>query len=258
MIESRQDIREEDLKNWKLLERFQTILLPQLQGIPVLASEEDPRRKLTREGYFSLFLFGLLNPIVTSMRGLCAATKFRKMREVCAAPVSSTAFSEAQHLFKPDILANIVRQLARQAKGMPEFGDPQVRAAVQALTIADGSIFRAVNRMLWTPASGSGCAVRLNLHFSAFDQVPEDWSITPGQVSELKAFKKMAKPGSMYVGDRLYSLDHLFLKQMKKEGVDFVVRLMGHIIRTPIHPPRPLTEEDRQAGVVSDQIVELG
>lgn len=249
---------EEELRNWKLLEQFRKVLLPRLQALPPTRTEEDPRRKLTADSYFSLFLFRMLNPVVTSMRGLCAASKFRKMREVCPHEVAPSSFSEAQHLFNPDILAEIVRDLAAQAKGMAGFGDPQVREAVQALTIVDGTVLRAVNRMTWAPAAGHGSSIKLHLHFSAFDQVPVDWSITPGNVSELKEWKKKTKPGSFFAADRLYSEDHQHLKQLKKKGTDFVIRLLGHVIRTPQQPARPLSEEDRKAGVVSDRIEHLG
>ena len=251
----------EELRNFKLIEHFRTALLPRLQARPLTATEQDPRRKLCAESYFSLYLFRMLNPVITSMRGLCAASHWKKMRAVCAEPVAPSSFSEAQHLFSPEILADIVRDLARQACGMVEFGDARVREAIKVLTIVDGTCLRAVNRMAWAPAAGFNSAIRLHLHFSAFDQVPLDWSITPGHVSELREWKKKtrpAQPGSFIVGDRLYSEDHLFLKELQKKQVDFVVRLLGNCTRVAREPARALSAEDRQAGVTSDQMVELG
>jgi IS4 transposase len=248
----------EELSNWKLLEHFQLLLLPRLKAAGPIPSELDPRRKLAAADYFSLYLFSLLNPVVDSMRGLCVATQFKKMRQVCQGRVSPASFSAGQHLFSPDMLASIVRELAAQAKGTVEFGETRVRQAVEALTLVDGTVLRAVNRMTWAPASGSGCSIRLNLHFSAFDQIPLDWSITPGNISELREWKKRIRPGSFYVGDRLYSEDHLHLKRLKKQGVDFVVRLLGNVIRTAQQEPRGLSAEDRHAGVVSDCVIELG
>ena len=247
-----------ELRNFKLLEHFRTLLLPRLQARPLTATELDPRRTLCADAYFSLYLFRMLNPVITSMRGLCAASQWKKMRTVCAHPVAPSSFSAAQHLFSADILADIVRDLAQQAAGVVEFGDARVREAIKVLTIVDGTCLRAVNRMAWAPAAGFNSAIRLQLHFSAFDQVPLDWSIAPGHVSELRQWKKQVQPGSFVVGDRLYSEDHLFLKQLQKSGTDFVVRLLGNATRVPQEPERPLTAEDRQAGVVRDQLVELG
>lgn len=249
---------EEQLRNWKLVEHFRSALLPKLQARPALPTEVDPRRKLTADSYFSLFLMGMFNPVITSMRGLVAATHFKKGKTLCPHPVSAASFSEAQHLFSPDILAEIVRDLAAQAQGMSQFGNAEARAAVKALTVVDGTVLRAVNRMTWTPSLGKACAVRLNVHFSVFDQVPVDWSITRGNQSELKDWKKRCQPGAFYVGDRLYGEDHLWLKQLQKKGIDFVVRLFGNTARCPAGPPRPLTQADRRAGVISDRKIELG
>jgi hypothetical protein len=45
---------------------------------------------------------GLLNPVVDSMRGLCAASKLgRVQQEICSRPVSLGSFSEAQAVFDP-------------------------------------------------------------------------------------------------------------------------------------------------------------
>ncbi len=69
-------------------------------------------------------------------------------------------------------------------------------------------------------------AVRLNyiLHFSVFDQVPEDWTITPGNVCERKTLKSKARPGQFYVADR-HSDDYAFLGRMVRQQTDFVLRL---------------------------------
>jgi hypothetical protein len=248
---------EQELHHWKLLDRFREKLLPRL-GQAGATAGAGPQNQLTPEAYFSLFLFRMLNPVITSMRGLCAATSFVKMKGVAPQPVAPSSFSEAQHLFSPEILCGVARDLAAQARGQMQFGDPRVRQAVEALTIVDGTLLRAVNRMAWTPQDSRRCAVRLHLHFSAFDQVPVDWTITPGKVSEVKEWKKKIKPGGFYVVDRLYCQDLLYLKKLQKDGVDFVVRLRDNITRAVREPARPLTPEDIKAGVVCDQMEELG
>ncbi len=249
---------EDDLRNWNLLGIFRKLLLASLKKHPRSASEKDPRRKLAADPYFCLHLFRLFNPILNSMRSLCAASRFEKMREFCPAPVALASFSEGQHLFSPRILEGIVRDLAQEAMGKVQFGDARVRSAVKVLTAVDGTVMRAVNRMSWAPAAGYGSAIRLHLHFSVFDQLPVDWTITPANVCERKVWKQKIKPGEFFVLDRLYSEDHLLLKQIQKCGADFVVRLLGNVIRTPLEAARPLTDEDRKAGVVSDQQTELG
>lgn len=252
-------LQESELKSWKLLERFRQRLQPLLAAAPKSSTEQDPRREVLAEDYFCLLLFGLFNPALKSMRALCHASgRFAKMRAVCSRPMAEASFSEAQHVFDPEILAGVLRQLARDAKGRTEFGDERVRQAVQALTAVDGTVLRALNRMAWAPASGSGCAIKLHLHFAVFDQLPEDWTITPGKVCERKTWKRKVQPGTCYVADRLYSQDHRFLTQMQERKIDFVLRLCGNVVRTPVSPPRPLTPADYAAGVVSDRQERLG
>src|ERR1700689_1123139 len=252
-------LREDELKSWQLLAQFRQRLQPVLAEAAPSPPAADPRRAGLAEDYFCLLLFGLFNPALNSLTALCHASgRFARMREVCSRPMAQSSFSEAQHVFDPEILAGVLRQLAREAKGRAEFGDERVRQAVQALSLVDGTALRALNRMAWAPASGPGCAIKLHLHFSVFDQLPEDWTVTPGNVCERKTWKRKAQPGTCYVADRLYSNDYRFLTVMQQRKIDFVLRLCDNAVRTPMAPPRPLTPEDRAAGVVSDRRERLG
>jgi len=251
--------QESDLQSWKLLQQFRQRLKPLLKAAPKSPTETDPRREVLAEDYFCLLLFGLFNPALRSMRALChASARFARMREVCSRPMSPASFSEAQHLFDPEVLAAVARQLVRETKGRTEFGDARVRQAIGILTAVDGTVLRAVNRMAWASVGKNGSAIKLHLHFSVFDQLPEDWTITPGHVCERKTLKSKAKPGAFYVADRLYSDDYAFLGRMLRQKIDFVLRLPGNAVRTVAAPPRALTPEDRAAGVVSDQMEHLG
>src|ERR1700691_3458389 len=235
-------LQEAQLKSWKLLAQFRQRLQPVLKSAPPSASATDPRREVLAEDYFCLLLFGLFNPALKSMNALCHASgRFARMRAVCSRPMARSSFSEAQHVFDPEILAGVLRQLAGEAKGRAEFGDERVRQAIKALTLVDGTVLRALNRMAWAPAGGHGCAVKLHLHFAVFDQLPEDWTITPGNVCERKTWKGKAQPGRFYVADRLYSDDHRFLARMLEQKIDFVLRLPGSVIRTAVESARPLT-----------------
>lgn len=251
------EIKQSDLRNWRLLEQFRQRLAPYVQT--AASAREESRRKLFADDYFCLMLFSLFNPALKSMRALChASARFEKMRQVCSRPVAPASFSEAQHTFDPEILAEILRQLAREARGRAEFGDLRVREAVKSLSAVDGTVLRAVNRMAWASVGKNGSAVKLHLHFSVFDQVPEDWTITPANVCERKTLKGKIQPGSFYVADPLYSDDYAFLGKMVRQRIDFVFRLPGNAIRTPASPVRELTPADCAAGVVSDRLEELG
>jgi hypothetical protein len=258
VAKKREKIREDQLRNWNLLGQFRQRVLPLLKAKAATPTEQDQRRTLFAEDYFCSYLFAMLNPVVTSMRSLCHVSHCRKMRQVSRAPFSPAAFSEGQHLFDPGILEKVVRQLAQENQGRGQGGDARVRQALTALTAVDGTVLRAVPRMAWAPAAGPGTAIRLHLHFNVFDQIPEAWPITPGNVSEPKVFAQTVQPGAMIVADRNYGHDFASLAQLQACGVHFVLRLFNNLVLTPVGPDRPLTEQDRRAGVVWDRQVRLG
>jgi hypothetical protein len=258
VAKKRERVREDQLRNWNLLDQFRQRVLPLLQGNAATATEQDERRTLFAGDYFCSYLFAMLNPVITSMRSLCHVSHCRKMREVSAAPFSPAAFSEGQHVFDPQILEKVVRQLAQENQGRGQGGDARVRQALQALTAVDGTVLRAVPRMAWAPAGGPGRALKLHLHFNVFDQIPEAWPITPGNVSEPKVLAQTVQPGAMIVADRNYGHDFALLTQLQGRGIQFVLRLYNNLILEPVGPERPLTEADRQAGVVWDRLVRFG
>jgi hypothetical protein len=88
VAQKRERIREDQLRNWDLLHAFRQRVLPLLQTQAGTATEEDPRRTLCADDYFCLFLFSILNPVITSMRALCHVSHCGKMRAVSRAPVS--------------------------------------------------------------------------------------------------------------------------------------------------------------------------
>ncbi len=139
MAKKRAPIREDQLRNWNLLERFRQRVLPLLKAKAPTATEEDEGRTLFAEDYFCSYLFAMLNPVMTSLRALCHVSHCQKMREVSAAPFSAAAFSEGPHVFDPEILEKVVRQLARENQGRGQGGDARVRQALAALTAADGT-----------------------------------------------------------------------------------------------------------------------
>jgi hypothetical protein len=126
------------------------------------------------------------------------------------------------------------------------------------LSAVDGTLLRAVPRMAWATSSGPTWAVRLHLHFSVFDQVPETWTITPGDVCERKVFQEVVQPGAMVVADRLFGNHYALLEQLRQRGVHFVLRLKDQAWLEKVGNPRELSAADRKAGVVWDQQVRLG
>ena len=249
---------EVQLRNWKLLSEFQRRLEPVLSQASPPRTEADPRRRLLSADYFSLQLFALLNPVLKTARGLCAASQFGRMqREVCRQPVSLGSFSEMQHLVDPELLAGLLRTLAQEAR--PHFGDARVREKVGDLIANDGTLLPALPRMAWAlwqnPQNRAG---KLHLEFSVWRQVPAEFTVTPANTCERKAWEAKLRAGAFYVNDRNYSHDYGLIQRVRQRGASFVLRLHHNALLTRLEEARPLSAADREAGVVEDVRVRLG
>jgi hypothetical protein len=86
---------ESDLRQWRVIEAFNRALQRLGPTLPAPSSWSDPERELQLSHYLSLFLFGLVNPILKTTRALSAASKLsRVQRELCGGhTVSLGSFS---------------------------------------------------------------------------------------------------------------------------------------------------------------------
>jgi len=77
-------VKESDLANWKLLRQFRERLAQIRAQLGVHPSFSDPKRLLAMGDYLSLFLFGLVNPALRTMRALCWASDLDRVRQEAA------------------------------------------------------------------------------------------------------------------------------------------------------------------------------
>lgn len=253
-------LTESELQHWKLLADFRACLQPHLENFPLHASWGDPRRRLQCAEYLSLFLFTLVNPVVSTLRGLGAATRLERVQaEVCGRPVSLGSFSEAQHLLDPALLEPLLGSLAGHLRG-PLPADP--RAAWQEWFARDSSLFAALPRMAWAQYGGgrAGCpnrAVRLHVSFHLWDDKPARVQVTPGRVCERKSLRQQIEPGATYVGDRYFTQDYRLLEALARKGCRFLLRLRDDAVVT-VEEELALTAADRTAQVSGDAWAVLG
>ncbi len=254
-------VREADLGRWKLLAEFQE-RLSEAAG-QAGGTWADPRRQLSQIDYLSLLLFGLFNPVVESMRGLCAASALgRVQREVCRGPVSLGSFSEAQGLVDPGWLEKVFHDLAAQVT--PPAGgsgcDVRLEAYRKSLMAIDGTIWAALPRMAWAfwrQQHGREGALKLHLKFNVLEEKPVAAVITPAKRCERSVLREMVRAGEFYVGDRYYGEDYGLFGELAAAGCSFVLRLRQEA-RWEVVEEYPLGEADRAAGVRSDALVQLG
>lgn len=255
-------IQERDLRGWKWLGRFQELLGAAREAVPPGPREEHGLRVLHAPQYLSLFLLGMFNPVVDSMRGLCEASHLRRVREETGAegPVALSRFSDAQHVFEPGLLQRVIGTLVEE-------GGAQLGAGcgggvdVRTLRIIDSTLWKVVPRMRWAQygggRGGKTQAVRLHLKLRVSDGAPAEGIISRGKLCERKALAAHLRPGEIYIGDRYYGADYRLLATMEKAGSGFLVRLRaGTDLRW--QSEEPLSDADRAAGIVRAGLATLG
>lgn len=259
MAESQRQITENDLSNWRLIESFQQELATVTANAKFHSTFSDPSRQLTCQSYLSLFLLGVFNPVVTSMRALCAVSGLQQVQEqVGCGKVSLGSFSEIQHVLDPDLLKQVFENLTQRMPAGPK-GDP--RLAHLELIAQDGSLWRALPRMAWAEygvgSSGEAKGVRLHLRFNVLTETPVDAMLTQGKGCERKALREMLQPGQTNVGDRYYGNDYKLFTAVDGAKAFFVFRIKDQAV---IHTEEELliTPADRAAGVVRHTWVHLG
>lgn len=245
------------LMRWRLIADFQERLERHLSPGLAAGTWSDPQRQLQSIDYLSLFLLGLFNPVVRTMRGLCAASDLpRVQEEVCRRHVSLGSFSEAQALIEPQLLQNIFAELSQQVLART---GPSVQNARRWL-IQDSSLFEALPRMhwaLWRRQHKTQAQVRLHLSLDLDSQAPAQAGVTAGKVCERKEWKRALRRGDATIGDRYYGENYKLLEELHQRGVVFVVRLRDQAT-LEVEQELTLSPAEHAAAVIQDAWVRLG
>ena len=256
-------IKASELGRWKLIEDFQLRLEGICASRGIRGSFSDGRRKLELGSYLGLFLFGLLNPVVRTMRALCAASDLERMqRDVCERPVSLGSFSEAQAVVDPELLKALFSQLAQELNAVKSRGHEGKFAHTQAMhwLIVDSTLWEVLPRMhwaFWRRQGPSQNAVRLHLGLHLLNDSPATAEVTEGKVCERKAWRKKWEPGAGYIGDRYFGEDYQVFQELDDLGCSFVLRLRECAVMEIV---RELEVEpaDARAGVIRSAWAYLG
>jgi hypothetical protein len=253
------EIVEADLHHWRVLDEFDQALQRAAAKLKIPLAQTDQERKLSQGRYLGLFLFGLFNPVIESMRGLCAVTSLsRVQKEVSGARIPRTNFSEMQHVVDPALLHEVFQDLAGRA---PAHAAPDPALAKLKLIAQDASLWRALPRMVWAEygigRDGEANGVRLHVRFNLVEGKPEDAKVQRGKSCERRALRDMCQPGQINVGDRYYGEDYKLFADVARKGGFFVFRFRESAVINA-QEELPLTAEDRAAGVVRHLWATLG
>jgi len=243
----------QDLQGFRYLRRFAQLWQP-LRGCGL---DQAGNRTFFFDQYLSLLLLYFFTPTLDSLRGLqqaCTLDKVQKQLGLPKAPGLGT-LSAAARDFDPDLLRPILAELADRAVPVV---DGQEAQALAGLTAVDGSVFRALPKMVWALwMDDAHRGVKLHLHFDVFKGVPVSATLTPAACSEIAEMEKAVQPGRLYVQDRGYACYPL-LGQIVRAGSSFISRLKEDAAFT-LDKERPISAAARQAGVVRDvEVKRLG
>ena len=260
MARSELQFASEDLPHWKVLEVFRAAFLRAVQEKELHPGFQDPDRRLKHADYLSLFLFGLFNPVLKTMRALCAASQLKRVQEeVCQRPVSLGAFSEAQHLVDPAHLEKVFKELCSQ---LPRTGSSAPNLTWEQWFARDSSVFAALPRMAWALYGGGhegapNRAVRLHLNFNVLEDQPALADVTIGRVCERKSWENQWERGAGYVGDRYFSKNYQLFGRLSEKGCAYVLRLAEEATITVLEAIE-VSPADGKEGVVRQAWCRLG
>jgi hypothetical protein len=235
------------LKYFSLIERL-------LKGLHDSSTERDRagNRILHFDQYCSLVLLFYFSPIVRSLRGIQEASKLKKIqKKLGCARASLGSLSEAARVFDSELIREMIPELA--AEVLPTARGEDARA-LKSLIAVDGSLLPALPKMVWALwRDDDHRAAKMHVHFDVFKGIPADVTVTHGSGSEREQLRKMLQPGRIYVNDRGYEDFQLF-QDIVDAGSSFIARVQDDVAYK-VSEERPLTEEDKAAGVVEDVIL---
>jgi hypothetical protein len=242
-----------DLQGFKYFEMVQP-LLARLHDDGT-ASDKAGNREFFYDQYVALLLLHFFNPILTSLNGLRQATELDKVQKVVGCGrVSAGSLSEAQGVFNPALLEGIIAELAERVAPVTP---PKEWAALKDLTAVDGSLLPACSRMAWALwVDEKHRAAKMHVQFEVLRGIPTKVTVTEGTGSETEQLRRTLRRGLLYAIDRGYAEYQLFQDIIDAES-SFIGRIRENAVWQLIEE-RPLTAQDRAAGVVRDLVVWLG
>jgi hypothetical protein len=252
------EIRGRDIGGMRLLEK----LLPLFDRLHDVGCARDKagNRQLHFDQYCLLVLLYLFNPIVKSLRSIQQASELSKVQRRLGCPRAALgSLSEAGSVFDAERLKEIIAELGEQLQ--PLARDPRLADIRQKLTLVDSTLISALPRLMqasWLKCqTGSGLVKwRLHTHFEVDRHVPTRMELTPeggGPHDERAVLERTIDPDKLYAMDRGYAKFSLF-NRIVAAGSSYVCRLRDNSA-SEVTEERQLTDADRAAGILSDQIV---
>lgn len=232
------------------------------------ARDKAGNRVLHYDQYCLMVLVFLFNPVCSSLRALQQASELKNVQKKLGCERAALgSLSEAATIFDPERLQGIIQELNGQlhpGTGGHASRDERLAGLPGTLTLVDATLISAMPRIMSASVMkrrGESGTVkwRLHTHFEVDRHVPSRIDVTPdggGDNDERAVLGKTIEPDRLYVKDRGYAKFKLF-NDIVAARSSYVCRIRDN--STPqVIEDKPLTDADRAANVLSDQIVSLG
>jgi len=222
------------------------------------AHEDCLNRRLHYDDLAALVILYFLNPVLTSLRSIRQASTLRNVqRKLGVRRTSLGSLSESSRVFDPALLAAVAEELAAKVAPADAARRPKGVPKDLAIVGVDATLLAALPRMAWALwLDPEHRAAKLHLELDLLRGMPLAASLTHAQTDERAVLAERLQPGRLYVADAGYR-DYALFEAIRAQGSSFVTRLQDNTVWEEIES-RPLTGEDRAAGVVFDRVVRLG
>ena len=222
-------------------------------------------RTLHYDQYCLLVLLYLFNPICSSLRAVQQASELPKVQKRLGCERAALgSLSEAATVFDPERLIEIIQELGGQLQPIAKDARLKDVTLGRTLTLVDATLLKVLPRVMAASVlkaeTGSGMVKwRLHSQFEVDRYVPSRIDVTRdggGDNDERSAFERTIQADRLYVLDRGYAKFTLF-NAMHAAQSSYVCRVRDNSVYEVLEQ-KPLTDADRAANVLSDQIVSLG
>jgi hypothetical protein len=202
----------------------------------------------------------MFNPLMQSVRGLQQLSELKRVQKRLGVNrVSLGSFSESCRVFDPELLVPLIEELlaslpAGQSGAGPNRRIPDniPRELAERLIAADGSALRALPQIV-KAASRAGGSWKVHLQFRPLTGLPVSAKLgREYEDDEREVLASNLKAGCVYIGDRGYEKYGLYNDIVDAKS-DYVIR--GQLRPVEIVTSKSLSDEDRSARVVSDDVV---
>jgi hypothetical protein len=246
-------------------------LLPLLERLKEVGCERDTahQRKLFFNDYVKLVLLYLWNPLIGSMRMLQKVVALPQVKKALGIRhFSLGSFSEAPAVFEPQLLKQVINELAGELRPLSQ--NPKLAEVKAAITLADSTVLQglaglagaAVNATRYSTTRDGralhGWRLHLQLDLKTFSpcRAIVTGARNAADQREHNVLKAHLEAGRCYVGDCAYG-ENQVLESIVAVGSSYVMRVREDIIFEVIEE-RELSQAALDAGIVRDAIVRLG